>query len=68
MLGDRRIQEPQKHVDPVDPDPDSDPDLQHCSSQCFGSGSEINLKPKLLLKTDNIWQLLNENAEFKNTN
>ncbi len=22
--------EVQKHVDPVDPDPDSDPDLEHC--------------------------------------
>ncbi len=27
-LGDRRIQEAHKHVDPVDPDPDSDP--QYC--------------------------------------
>ncbi len=25
-----RIQEVQKHVDPVDPNPDSDPDPQHC--------------------------------------
>jgi hypothetical protein len=35
MLNDRRIRsririkEPQKHVDPVDPDPYSDPDPQH---------------------------------------
>jgi hypothetical protein len=30
LLDDRRIREAKKHVDPVEPDPDSDPDPQHC--------------------------------------
>jgi hypothetical protein len=42
-----RIQEAQKHVDPVDPDPDSDLDPQHCSelylTLLFPIGKLMNL-------------------------
>jgi hypothetical protein len=50
LLGDRRIriQEAQKHVDPVDPDPDSDP--QHC---LLPTDNQQELKKLLFIRSNN---------------
>jgi hypothetical protein len=49
-----RIRKAQKHVDPVDPDPDSDADLEHCLKaivyiHCHSAkrvGSKIGVRQK----------------------
>ncbi len=42
------IKEAQKHVDPVDPAPDSDPDPVVCVSVCHRLNMELNLQSQSL--------------------